>query len=315
MAWLLRRLALSAVLLWLVASVVFLSVFLIPGDPVEILLSQEGGGVSRGSIDAVRAERGLDRPLPLIYVERVSRLMRFDFGVSDVDGSPIGAQLATRLPRTLELIGAASLLSLLIGIPAGVAASLRPRGVFDRVASTLSGVAQSLPVFVIGSILILILAQMLRWVPAGGFVDFAADPRQHIMLLLLPATAIAIGLTAIVFRVTRSSMLEVLPSDYVRTAEAMGLSAPKVIFSHALRTALMPVVTVFALNLGALLGGTVLVEYVFNWPGLSGMLVSAVNARDYSAITAVVFVTAALFILLNLVVDVLFSLLDPRVRK
>src|SRR5690606_1558334 len=138
---------------------------------------------------------------------------------------------------------------------------------------------------------------------------------QHRLLLSLPAVAIAIGLTAIVFRVTRSSMLEVLPSDYVRTAEAMGLSAPKVIFGHALRTALMPVVTVFALNLGALLGGTVLVEYVFNWPGLSGMLVSAVNARDYSAITAVVFVPAALFILLNLIVDVLFSLLDPRVRK
>ncbi len=186
---------------------------------------------------------------------------------------------------------------------------------FDRAARAAASLALAVPVFVIGTLLVLVFAQNLHWMPAGGYVAFADHPLRHLMLLSMPALTIGLGLAAIVFRMTRAAVLDVAMRDYVRTARAKGLAPRRVLLRHVLRNALMPVATVLALNLGALLGGTVLVEYVFNWPGLSGLLVDSVNARDYPEVQGVVLVISVLFVALNLLVDLLYAALDPRVRR
>jgi len=315
MVWLIRRIALSILMLWLVVTVIFLSLYIMPGDPVMLLLGADGFAPDPAAVAALRAELGLDQPIYVQYLRKLWSLLHFDLGISIVGDTPVIQDIARRLPRTLELVGVGALLSLIIGIPAGVRAGLKRGGGFDRIASAVTGFAQAVPVFVIGTILVLVLAQNLRLVPAGGYVDFAVDPARHILLLLMPSTAIAVGLSAIVFRITRASVLDVMPQDYVRTARAKGVPTARINSHHILRNALMPVVTVFALHVGTLLSGTVLVEFVFNWPGLSGMLISGVISRDYTVVTGVLTVTSAIFILINLLVDIVYSVLDPRVRR
>jgi peptide/nickel transport system permease protein len=314
MEWFVKRLGISVLLVWLVATIVFLAIYLVPGDPAELLLSQGGAAPDPAIVEDLRDQLGLNRPVLEQYLHSMAGLLRGDLGYSMMDGAPIAGEIATRLPRTLELIGAAALISVLIGVSTGTLAAVGAGGAFDRIASALAGLGLAVPVFVIGTLAVLVFAQSLRLVPAGGFVPFSQDPAQHLTLLLMPAGTIAVGLSATMFRVTRSAVLEVTVRDYVRTARAKGLSFRRILTRHILRNALIPVVTVLALNLGTLLGGTVLVEYVFNWPGLSGLLVDAVNGRDYPAVVGVVLVISILFVTLNFVVDVLYAVLDPRVR-
>ena len=314
MEWFVKRLGISVLLVWLVATIVFLAIYLVPGDPAELLLSQGGAAPHPAIVEDLRDQLGLNRPVLQQYLHSMAGLLRGDLGYSMMDGAPIAGEIATRLPRTLELIGAAALISVLVGVSTGTLAAVGAGGAFDRIASALAGLGLAVPVFVVGTLAILVFAQSLRLVPAGGFVPFGQDPAQHLTLLLMPAGTIAVGLSAIMFRVTRSAVLEVTLRDYVRTARAKGLSFRRILTRHILRNALIPVVTVLALNLGTLLGGTVLVEYVFNWPGLSGLLVDAVNGRDYPAVVGVVLVISILFVTLNFVVDVLYAVLDPRVR-
>lgn len=314
MEWFVKRLGISVLLVWLVATIVFLAIYLVPGDPAELLLSQGGAAPDPAIVEDLRDQLGLNRPVLEQYLHSMAGLLRGDLGYSMMDGAPIAGEIATRLPRTLELIGAAALISVLVGVSTGTLAAVGAGGAFDRIASALAGLGLAVPVFVIGTLAVLVFAQSLRLVPAGGFVPFTQDPAQHLTLLMMPAGTIAVGLSAIMFRVTRSAVLEVTLRDYVRTARAKGLSFRRILTRHILRNALIPVVTVLALNLGTLLGGTVLVEYVFNWPGLSGLLVDAVNGRDYPAVVGVVLVISILFVTLNFVVDILYAVLDPRVR-
>jgi peptide/nickel transport system permease protein len=174
---------------------------------------------------------------------------------------------------------------------------------------------QAVPVFVLGTLLVLCFAVLLRWMPAGGYVALAQDPGRHLLLLTLPALAIAKGLIAVVFRMTRAATLDSLSRDYVRTARAKGLSPARVLLRHVLRNALIPIVTVLALQMGTLLGGTVLVEYVFNWPGLSSPLLRAVEARDYPMVVGIVLTISVLFVALNLAMDLVYAALDPRIRR
>lgn len=313
MAWTLKRIGVSLLLVWVVASIVFLALRAVPGDPAELLLAQGGAAPDPAVVAELREQLGLDRPLGAQYVDRFRRLLRGDFGVSLQDGAPVGAEIFRRLPRTLELILAAALFSLLLGLPAGLMAALRG-GWADRVLSWVSAGGLAMPVFVAGTLMVLIFAQWLRWVPAGGYVPLAQDPGRHFALLAMPAATISLGLFSTVFRMTRAAVLDVSMRDYVRTARAKGVRRPRIVTRHVLRNALVPVVTVLALNLGTLLGGTVLVEYVFNYPGLSGLLVDAVNARDYPVVEGIVLVISALFVTLNLCVDLIYALLDPRVR-
>jgi len=315
MAWIIRRVGISVLLVWIVASIVFLAIHLVPGDPAEMLLTQGGASPDPATVADLREQLGLNRPLLAQYADNMLRLLHGDLGKSMQDDSPVVDEIGRRLPRTLELIAAAGLFSVVFGIPAGTLAAMRRGGVFDRIASWAAGLSLAVPVFVIGTLMVMLFAQQLRWVPAGGYVPLAQNPGQHLLLLVMPALTIGAGLSAAVFRMTRAAVLEVWLRDYVRTAWAKGLTQWRVLLFHVVRTALMPVVTVLALQLGTLLGGTVLVEYVFNWPGLSGLLVSAVNARDYPEVVGIVLVISVLFVALNLAVDLLYGLLDPRVRR
>lgn len=314
LAWTARRLGISILLVWIVATLVFLAIRLVPGDPAELLLSQGGLAPDPAQVQELREQLGLDRPILSQYAIDISRALRGNLGQSLQDSSPVMESIARRLPRTLELIGTAALLAILMGVPTGTLAAVRAGGWFDRIASALAGLAMAVPVFVLGTLMVLLFAQQLRWVAAGGYVKFADSPTQHILLLLMPSLAIATGLAAAIFRMTRAAVIDVAARDWVRTARAKGVQPTRILLHHMLRNALMPVVTVIALHLGSLLGGTVLVEYVFNWPGLSGMLVEAVSARDYPEVVGIILVISVLFVGLNLLVDLLYAALDPRVR-
>lgn len=314
MPYVLRRVTLALVLVWLVATIVFLAIHLVPGDPAELLLSTGGTAPDPATVAQLRDRLGLDLPLSTQYAAFLTGLLRGDLGTSLVDDYPVLDEIALRLPRTLELIGAGATLAILVGVPSGTWAALNRGGGFDRAASATAAFVLAIPVFVVGTLLILLLAQTLRLMPAGGYVPFARSPGQHLLLLALPALAIAKGLAAILFRMTRSSVLDVVGQDHVRTARAKGLAPARVVLRHILRNALSPVLTVLGLHMGALLGGTVLVEYVFNWPGLSTPLLRAVEARDYPMVTGIVLVVSTLFLTINLVTDLLRAALDPRIR-
>ena len=315
MWWAARRILTSLLLIWIAASIVFLAIRCVPGDPAELLLSQGGVAPDPASVAALRDQLGLDSPITAQYLDSFRHLLHGDLGESIQDGAPVTPEIMRRLPRTLELIAAAAILAVGFGIPAGMAAALGRGSSLDGALSAISGIGLAVPVFVTGTLLVLLFAQTLRWVPSGGYVPFAQDPARHLLLLLMPAGTIALGLGATMFRMTRAAVLDVSTRDYVRTARAKGLARARILLHHVLRNALMPVITVLALHMGALLGGTVLVEYVFNYPGLSGMLVDSVNARDYPAVVGIVLVISILFVTLNLVIDLLYGALDPRVRR
>ena len=308
------RLARTLFLAWLVATIVFLVLHLVPGDPAELLLSTGGVTPDPAAVAELRSRLGLDRPILMQYRDFVTGLLRFDLGRSLVDDYSVAAEIALRLPRTLELILAATALALAVGVPAGVYAAVHRGGRFDRIMSAVTAVLLAVPVFVLGTLLILLFAQTLRLTPAGGFVPFARNPGQHLALLALPALAIGKGLTAIVFRMMRASVLDTLSADHVRTARAKGLTNARVLVHHVVRNAFTPVLTVLGLHMGALLGGTVLVEYVFNWPGLSTPLIRAVEGRDYPMVVGIVLTISGLFLLINMIVELLYGVLDPRAR-
>jgi peptide/nickel transport system permease protein len=312
--WLLRRIATSLTLAFIVATIVFLTLHLVPGDPAEILLSTGGVSPDPVAVAELREKLGLEKPLLDQYLGFLGGVLRGDLGNSLVDDFPVAKEIALRLPRTLELIAAGTLIAVLLGIPGGAYAALHRGGAFDRIASATAALLLAVPVFVLGTLLVLLLAQTLRLMPAGGYTPMMQNPAQHFTLLALPAIAIAKGLTAVVFRMTRASVLDALSRDYVRTAHAKGLSRRRVLVRHVVRNALTPVLTVLGLHMGTLLGGTVLVEYVFNWPGLSTPLLRAVEGRDYPMVVGIVLTISGLFLLINLIMDLLYALLDPRIR-
>ncbi|MBO1080334.1 ABC transporter permease [Roseomonas haemaphysalidis] len=314
MRWLLRRIGVSIALAWIVATIVFMTLHLVPGDPAEILLSTGGVAPDAAAVAELRDRLGLERPLIDQYGSFLMGLTRGDLGTSLVDEYPVLDEIALRLPRTLELILAGTLIAVVVGIPAGTYAALHRGGLFDRIASGTAALLLAVPVFVVGTLLVLVLAQTLRWMPAGGYVALAQNPGQHLTLLALPAIAIAKGLAAVVYRMTRASVLDALSRDYVRTARAKGISPNRVLLRHVVRNAMTPVLTVLGLHMGTLLGGTVLVEYVFNWPGLSTPLLRAVEARDYPMVVGIVLTISGLFLLINLIMDLLYAALDPRIR-
>jgi len=301
-------------MLFVVGTIIFSLLAIVPGDPAELLLSTGGGSATAEAIANLRATMGLDQPVGVQYVSFLWNSLRFDFGTSIIDGSSIAQNIALRLPRTLEIIAAGTVLSLLTAIPAGTAAGLRAGGRFDIAASAVNALLTSVPGFVVGTLFIYLFAQVLGWLPAGGYVAFAQDPVQHLRVLVLPAVTVGLHLATIVFRMTRASVLEMRGHDWVRTATAKGLPRRLVVRRHVLKNALGPVITVVGMQLGILLGSTVLVEFVYNWPGLSGMLVTAVEQRDYPTVRSIILIVAAIFITINLVIDVLYSVLDPRIR-
>ena len=281
----------------------FLLVHLVPGDPVEVMLGESATSADR---DALRAELGLDQPLPLQFADYVTRLAQGDFGISIHSHAAIAGLLAERLPNTARLALLSLAIALAIGLPLGIVAALRHRRWPDRLATLSALTLSAMPHFWLGPLLMLVFALWLGWLPVSGMAPGTA--------ILLPALTLASGLAAILTRMTRASLLEVLNEDFVRTARAKGLPERTVILRHALKAALLPVVTVVGLQLGSLLAGAVITETVFGWDGVGRLLVESIEKRDYPVTQACVLVIALTYVLVNLLTDLVYTRLDPRVR-
>jgi len=307
-----RRLLAAIPTLLILSVFVFLLLKLLPGDPALALAGEDR---DPAVIENIRERYGLDKPLPVQYLTWMSGIVQGDFGTSIRTRMPIGEMLAQRLPVTLQLSLQAMLIAILIGVPAGVYAAIR-RGTFVDVAVTTIGLAGlSVPSFWLGIMLIMVFAVSLGWLPSGGFVNFTTAPLDNLRYTLLPSLVLGTAAAAIIMRHTRNSMLSVLKQDYVRTARAKGLKERIVIVRHALRNGLIPVVTTGTLHLGELLSGAVLTEQVFGIPGFGKMIVDGVFSRDYAVVQAVILCSAAIFLLLSLVADILYVKLSPRLQS
>lgn len=304
------RLLGTAPVLLILSMGVFLMLHLTPGDPVQIMLGQDADA---GAIAALRAELGLDQPLPIQYLRWVTNVLRGDLGRSIRTNQPVTEAIVSRLPVTIELSVLSLLLSLIIGLPTGIVAATRRNSSVDLASTGLALVGISLPSFFLGILLILVFALWLRWVPPSGYTPFVQDPVMNVKQMFMPALALGAALAGIVARLMRSSLLEVLGTDYMRTARAKGLSAAGSVVGHALKNALLPVVTVVGLQVGALLGGAILIETIFALPGIGRLAVDSIFARDFPMVQGVVLFLALVRVASNLVADLLYGRLDPRI--
>jgi peptide/nickel transport system permease protein len=314
-----------------VSIVVFFMVRAIPGDPAQIMLGQQA---TQEQVQQIRENMGLDKPIFVQYGLFLKDAIRGDLGDSIVTGRPVTAELLTRLPATFELVAFAMSIAILVGVPVGVISAVRQYSLLDKTTSVLALTGISMPIFWLAMILVVIFGVNLELLPFPGRLDpttgitaitglvlvdslltlnFAGfwDGLLH---LIMPALALATIPMAVIMRMTRSSMLEVMNEDYVRTARAKGVVPWRVVFKHALRNAMLPTITVIGLQVGLLMGGAIITETIFSWPGIGLYAYNSISSRDYASVQGVVLYGALLFVLVNLIVDVLYAILDPRVR-
>jgi peptide/nickel transport system permease protein len=314
-----------------VSIVVFFMVRAIPGDPAQILLGQQA---TQEQVQELRERMGLDKPVIVQYGLFLKDAVRGDLGTSIVTGRPVTTELLVRFPATLELTAFAMFIAVLVGVPVGVISAVKQYSLLDKITSVLALTGISMPVFWLAMILIVIFTVNLQLLPFPGRLDsgYAITAITGLVLvdslltlnfagfwngllhLIMPALALGTIPMAIIMRMTRSSMLEVMGEDYIRTARAKGVIPWRVVFKHALRNAMLPTVTVIGLQIGLLMGGAVITETIFSWPGVGQIAYESVNRRDYAMIQGVVLYGATLFVLVNLLVDILYAVLDPRVR-
>lgn len=327
-----RLLSLIPVLLG-ITLLVFLFLHLIPGDPAVVMLGDRG---NPAQIEALRERLGLNKPLPLQYLAFLGNLLRFDLGNSIISGIPVTQELQRRWPASFELSVAAMLFAVILGVPAGILASIRKNSWIDNLTMSGSLVGVSMPVYWLGLLLIYLFAVYLKWLPPSGRISVAqgnlfqpitgffvldsllrfnfralGDVLAH---LVLPALALGTIPLAIVARITRSAMLEVLSQDYIRTARSKGLVERLVVLKHAFKNALLPVVTIIGLQFGTLLSGAILTETIFSWPGIGSWIYGGILARDYPVVQGGVVFVSVTFVLINLLVDVSYAFLDPRIQ-
>ena len=313
-AYLLRRLAATVLTLVGVSIVVFMMVRVVPGTVVEQLLGQ-AAMASPEVVASFRAYFGLDRPVPVQYAHWLAGVVRGDLGVSWLSGRPVLALFVERLPVSAELAVLAVAWSLLIGVPLGAGAAVWRGGARDSAIRVGATLGLSLPAFWQGTVLILLFSIYLGWMPSLVWVPLWKRPLENLTMMALPALTLGTATAAMVTRMSRSSMLDVLGREYVRTARAKGLPERTVTLHHALRNALIPVITVAGVQLGYIVGGIVVVEDVFTLPGVGRLLLDAIFQRDYPMVQGVILLLGAIFMLLNLAVDVLYAALDPRLRR
>jgi peptide/nickel transport system permease protein len=305
------RLLQAVPVLFLSSVVVFLFIHLVPGDPAVTIA---GPNATPGQVAALRHVYELDRPLPVQYLTWLGRLAQGDLGLSYTTRRPVAALIAQRLPATLHLAVGTMLVMLVVGGPLGVLSAVRPRWAVSRAIMLLNAVALATPTFLLGILLLLLFAVSLRWVPPSGFVSIAEDPLQSLRLLVLPCLTLGASGTAIVIRFLQASMSEVMHADFIRTAHAKGLRESAIVTRHVLRVAALPVVTVLAVQFGYLLGGAVITEAVFGWPGVGRLTLDAIGNRDYLIVQAMMLFFVAVFIAVNVVADLCYAILDPRIR-
>src|SRR5438309_7774973 len=309
-AYVLRRLLLMLPVAFLVTVGVFLLIHLSPGDPALIILGEDR---SPQAIAQIHQELGLDKPLYVQYVIWLGHIGHGDWGRSITTHQPVATAITERLPATFELGLTALLWSLLVAIPLGTIAAVRRGSAADQVATGFTVAGVSIPNFFIGIVLIFVLSVSLRLFPFGGYVPFTEDPLESLRHVLLPAIALGTAGTAINMRFTRSSMIEVLNLDYIRTARAKGASWRRVVFAHALKNALIPVVTVVGLQIGGIIEGAIVTETVFTWPGVGRLAVESIADRDYTIVQGIVLLAAFSYMFANLLVDLVYAWLDPRI--
>jgi len=297
----------------LVSILVFALQQLMPGDPAMVLAGEERGDPQ--VLAQIRSELWLDRPLPIQYLHWIGGVLHGDLGFSWRIRQPVASLILTKLPVTLQLGCMAFTIALCIGVPAGVLSAVYRNSFWDYLVNLIGLAGLSTPNFWLGIMLILLVSVQLGWLPPSGYVPLSEDWRQSLATTIMPAFVLGNAISAVLMRHTRSAMLTALDQDYVRTARAKGLREPIVVVRHAFRNALVPVVTLGALELGTLLSGAVLTEQVFSIPGFGKLVVDAVFNRDYPVVQGVVLVTACLYILLNLAADVLYVLINPRMRS
>ncbi len=301
--FLLSRLFSTLMVVFGVVTLVFLLIHLVPGDPVEVMLGESAQAADR---EALRQALGLNQPLLQQWLHYIGNLLQGDFGQSLHSRQAISELLLQRIPATAQLAAVSLLVALLIAIPLGSIAALRKNTVWDQGAMVFSLLGVSIPNFWMGPLLILLFSLTLGWLPVSG--------REHALSIVLPALTLGTALAAILARMVRSTLLEVLSEDYIRTARAKGLRESAVVWHHALRNAGLPIITILGLQLGTLLGGAVITEIIFSWPGLGYTLVESIQKRDYPVVQACVLLISLTYVIVNALTDVLYGLLDPRVR-
>jgi peptide/nickel transport system permease protein len=308
--FILRKAGAALIVVFLASVLVFVGVRAIPGDPA---LAYAGEDRDPEVLAAIRDKYGLEDPQPVQYLRWIGLALQGDLG-TDTRGLSVTETIVTRLPLTLELAGLAILIGALIGIPAGVIAAVRRGKASDYAATTTALLGLSVPHFWLGLLMIIVFAVNLQWLPAGGYVSFRDDPLGNLEHMLMPAVVLGTGLSAVLMRQMRSDMLTSLGADYVRTARAKGLSEWSVVGKHALRNSLITITTVIGLQLGALISGAVVTEQIFGIAGFGRLTVDSIAQRDYALLQGVVLVAAAGYVIVNLLVDVAYSLLNPRIR-
>jgi peptide/nickel transport system permease protein len=286
-----------------VVCLVFMLIHLVPGDPVDVMLGETAIAADR---EALRSSLGLDRPIGLQLADYLKGVAVMDLGHSLYARQPVTELLAKRIPATLELASAALMVTLVIAIPLGIVAAVNRGGIGDWGAMGFSMLGLSMPNFWLGPMLILCFSLWLGWTPVSG--------REGLSSLILPAITLGTAFSAILARMVRSSLLEVLGEDFIRTARAKGLDEPRVIWRHAMRNAWLPVITLLGLQLGALLGGAVVTEVVFDWPGIGSLMIESIQKRDYPVVQGCVLFISLAYVLVNTLTDILYGLIDPRIR-
>ncbi len=301
--YVLRRIGLLVPVVLGVVTMVFLIVHLIPGDPVEIMLGEQALAVDK---EALRHEMGLDKPLHLQYVAFLKGLVRGDLGQSLHTKQPVLTSIARRLPATIELAAAAMAVALLLAIPLGLLAAYKKDSLVDQGSMLFALLGISMPNFWLGPLLIIVFSLKLGWFPVSG--------RGSLAHVVLPAITLGTAMAAILTRMTRASMLDVIQSDYITAARAKGVRESLVVLKHAFRNALIPVVTIVGLQIGGLLAGSIITETIFAWPGIGRLTIQAINARDYPLVQGCVLIIALGYVLVNFATDLLYGLIDPRIR-
>ena len=309
--FILRRLAQLLPVLLLASTGIWAMIYAVPGDPVAVIVGENG---TPEQMQAVRERLGLDRPVLVQYFSWLGNALQGDLGVSIQNREPVRDLIAQRIPATVQLGIAATIVGLLLGIPVAVISALRPNSWIDRSLSGWSALALGVPTFWLGILLILLFAVYLRWLPAAStYVSFFESPWQATVNLLLPALTLGIYVSGIFARFLRASLLGELKSDYVRTARSKGLRERDVVGRHVMRNALLPFVTIVGLMMANFIGGTVVTESVFTYPGLGRLLIQAIGTRDYPLIQGCILFILLVFVLINLLVDVLYAYIDPRI--
>jgi peptide/nickel transport system permease protein len=310
-AYILRRLLLLFPVLVIVGIIVFTLMQLIPGDAASMLLGRDATTEQR---DALRERLNLNEPVPVQFVTWFGNALRLDFGESLFIGKPVTEALLDRVEPTALLALYAMTLAIVIAIPAGVLAAVRRNSLLDRLMMVVSISGVAIPSFFFGILLILLFAVVLGWLPSGGYVDFGEDPVEHFKYMLLPSLTLGFSAAGLLARLVRSTMLDVLNDDYVRTAYAKGLARRHVVLWHALRNAMIPVLTIIGVSFAGMLGGAVVIETVFNIPGMGRLVAQSVTRRDFPLVQGAVLVVAAVQVIIMLLIDVLYVYVDPRVR-